>query len=126
MSIFVGLPNLNLANARVAVYPDHIEIGASETNSSGVSVYMSVRDMQALGEALTKQAATGKDIITAVSSSRDHTTDEIASLLTSWIGERVPDLADDEVIYKAIDIMNLVVDRLGTSVPGAVTEAELS
>lgn len=126
MSIFIGLPNLNLTSACVEVYPDHIEIGASETNSSGVSVYMSLRDMQALGEALVKQAAAGKGVITAVSSSRDHTTDEIADVLTAWIGDRVPDLKDDEVIYKAVDIMNLVVNRLGTSIPGAVTEAELS
>jgi hypothetical protein len=126
MSIFIGLPNLNLTSARIAVYPDHIKFGASETSSSGVSVYMSLRDMGDLGKALTQQSTAGKKIITAVSSSRDRTTDEIADLLTKWVGDRVPDLGEDEAIYKAVDIMNLVVDSLATSIPGAVDESQVS
>jgi hypothetical protein len=126
MSIFIGLPNLNLTNAHVAVYPDHIEFGASEGNSSGVSVYMSLRDMGELGKALAEQAASGKKSITAVSSSRDHTVDEVSELLTKWAGKRMTDLREDETIYQAIDIVDLIVDRLGTSIPGAVSESELS
>lgn len=125
MSLFIGLPNLNLTSACVEVYPDHIEFGASEHNGCGVSVYLPLRDMAQLGEALTKQAATGKGIITAVSSSRDHTTDEVAALLDKWVGDRL-ELGTDESIYVALDIMNLVVDRLWSSIPGSVTEAELS